>query len=147
MRVIRAESSHVFDFCDLVKEFLDEGIDKYGWGVNTKDLHTTYHLWDKDYAFLLEDEGCIVGILAGVVAPHFFNYENFYFHENMWFVKKDYRRSGGGLMLYRACVQRCHEKGIKRLVFGHTIQMKDEFEKIFKSLGFTYLESHYEKVL
>ena len=41
MKVIEPLPHHVFDFVDLVKEFLDEGIDAYDWGVNEDDLHTS----------------------------------------------------------------------------------------------------------
>jgi GNAT superfamily N-acetyltransferase len=81
------------------------------------------------------------------VSAHLFDYENTFFQENMWFVKKEYRKKGGGLLLYHALLQRCRERGIKRIIFGHTIQMKEEFTLLYKKLGFTYLETHYEKVL
>jgi GNAT superfamily N-acetyltransferase len=147
MEVITPLPHHVFAWSDLVTEFLKDGIDQYDWGVNESDLHTTYHLWNKDFGWLLEHEGEIVGVLAGQVAPHFFNYENLFFHEMMWFVKPEFRHLGGGIMLYRACVKRCKERGIKRIVFGHTKHLHDEIKKTVERLGFTYLETHYEKVI
>jgi GNAT superfamily N-acetyltransferase len=147
LKVIRPEPHHVFEWVELVKEFLSEGIHTYNWGISEDNLHTTYHLWNKDFGFLLEDEGKIVGVLAGSVAPHFFNYSNIFFQENMWYVRKEFRRKGGGILLYRALVRRCRERGIRRIVFGHTKIMKNEFEKLYGKLGLTYLESHYEKVL
>lgn len=148
MRVIEPEPHHVFEWVELAKEFLDEALETYQWGINEADLHTTYHLWDKkNWGFLLLDGDEVIGILAGIVTPHFFDYKNLVFNEFMWFVKPDHRKSGGGLLLYRAMVKRCKERGITRIVMGHTRHMIFEFENLFEKLGFTYLQTHYEKVL
>jgi len=148
MQVIEPLPSHVFAWTALVREFLDEGIGEYNWGYNENDLHKTYHLWDKkNFGWLLEDDGEIVGVLAGQIVPHFFDYSNWYFSESMWYVKKSHRKRGGGMLLYRAVLKRCKEFGIKRIVFGHTKVMSKQFEHLYKRLGFTYLETHYEKVL
>jgi len=148
LKVIEPLDTHVFAWVELVREFLDEGIKEYDWGVNEDDLHTTYHLWDKkNFGWLLEADGEIVGVLAGIAMPHSFNYSNRYFLESMWYVKKSHRGTGGGIMLYRACIKRCRELGISRVVFGHTKVMRKDFERLYKKLGFTYLESHYERVL
>lgn len=148
MTVIEPEAHHVFEWVELAKKFLDEGIDEYGWGFNEEDLHKTYHIWDKkNFGWLLEHEGKIVGVLAGVCVPHFFNHKFLLFNEFMWYVLPEFRGTGGGLMLYRACLERCKRLGISRIVFGHTKHMSKEFEKIYTKLGFTYLETQYEKVV
>ena len=148
MEVITPEPKHVFAWVELAKDFTNEAIDGHRWGVNEEHLHTTYHTWDKkDWGFLLESDGEIVGVLAGIITPHFFDYDNLFFNEFMWYVKPDFRKSGGGLLLYRALVKRCREHNIKRIVMGHTSYMKKDFENIYKRLGFTYLQTNYEKVL
>lgn len=148
LKVIEPKPEHVFAWVELVYKFLAEGIEDYDWGVNELHLHETYHKWDKkNFGFLLVDGDRVVGVLAGSIGNHFFNYDNKFFNESMWYVIPEYRSKGGGILLYRACLKRCKELGITRLVFGHTSQMKEEFSKIYKRLGFTYLESHYEKVL
>ena len=148
MKVITPLPHHVFVWCELAKEFIKEVLTDYDWGMNEDDLHQTYHLWDKEnWGFLLESDGEIVGVLAGVITAHFFDYGNKFFNEFMWYVKPDYRKSGGGLLLYRALVDRCKYFGIKRIVMGHTSYMQEDFERIFKKLGFTYLQTNYEKVL
>jgi GNAT superfamily N-acetyltransferase len=148
LKVITPKPEHVFAWVELAKQFAKEGINGEEWGINEADLHTTYHLWDKEnWGFLLECDGEIVGVLAGIVTPHFFNYDNKFFNEFMWYVKPEYRKSGGGLLLYRALVKRCRELGVKRIVMGHTRDMILEFESLYEKLGFTYLQTHYEKVL
>jgi GNAT superfamily N-acetyltransferase len=148
LKVIEPLDHHVFEWCELVHQFLDDGIDEYGWGVSENDLHTTYHTWDKkNWGWLLEHEGEIVGVLAGVVVPHFFNHKFLLFNEFMWYVRPEFRGTGGGLRLYRAAYDRCKEYGISRMVFGHTKHMKKDFIRIYEKLGFTYLETHYEKVI
>lgn len=147
MKVITPLPHHVFPWCELAKSFIKEALTDYDWGMNEDDLHTTYHLWEKDWVFLLEDENKIVGCLAGIVVPHFFDYGNEFFNEFMWYVLPDSRNSGGGLQLYRALVRRCNERGIKRIVMGHTKYMAQDFEKLYKKLGFNYLQTNYEKVL
>ena len=148
MEVITPEAAHVFKWVALAKEFTSEAIETYNWGFNEENLHTTYFLWDKkDWGWLLQDGDEIVGCLAGMVTPHFFNYDNLFFNEFMWYVKPDYRSQGGGLLLYRALVKRCKEKNVKRIVMGHTSYMIMEFEQLYEKLGFTYLQTNYEKVL
>jgi GNAT superfamily N-acetyltransferase len=148
LQVIKPLPEHVFAWSELAKQFVAEGLKDYEWGLNEEDLHTTYHLWDKEnWGFLLEDKGKIVGCLAGIINQHFFDYSNNFFHEYMWYVKPDFRGTGGGIKLYRALERRCNERGIKRIVMGHTSYMAQDFEKLYKKLGFTYLQSHYEKVL
>lgn len=147
MEVIDGKPEHVFEFAELAKAFVEEGIKDYEWGFNEDDIHATYHLWDEGLRFLLVDKNKVVGILAGLCAPHFFNYKNIYFQEVMWFVQPEYRTKGGGLLLYNACVKRCKERGVTRMVMGHTKHMEDKFTKLYEKLGFTFLESHYEKVI
>jgi len=148
MQVIEPKAHHVFDWVELAKEFAAEVIQNYGWGINEEDLHKTYHAWDKkDWGFLLEHEDRIVGVLAGAITPHFFDHSNLIFSEFMWYVQPEFRKTGGGLMLYRALVERCKTKGVRRIVMGHTGYMINEFECLYESLGFTYLQTHYEKVI
>ncbi len=148
MEVITPEAKHVFAWAKLAREFTNEVIDGLKWGINESDLHTSYHLWDKEnWSFLLQHDNQIVGVLAGIVTPHFFNYDNLFFNEFIWYVKPEHRKSGGGLLLYRALEKRCKEKGIKRIVMGHTSYMIMEFESLYEKLGFTYLQTNYEKVL
>jgi len=147
MKVIEPKNSDVFAWSELVHRFIDECIKDYGWGVNEQDLHRTYYAWDKRFGWLLEHEGKIIGVLAGACLPHFFNYGNTLFQESMWYVVPEHRKSGGGLLLYRACVKQCEKMGITRMVFAHTKHMGEEFGKIYDKLGFTYLETHYEKAI
>ncbi len=148
MKVITPKPQHVFEWVELAKDFLDEGIGKYEWGYNEEHLHSTYHLWDKEnWGFLLEHEGQIVGVLAGIINVHFFDFDNRFFSEFMWYVKPGFRHKGGGLLLYRHLVRRCKDRNIKRIVMGHTSHMAKDFERIYQGLGFTYLQTHYEKVL
>ena len=148
MKVIKPLPHHVFPWCELAKSFIKEALTDYDWGMNEEDLHTTYHLWDtENWCFLLEHDNEIVGVLAGIVTPHFFDYANQFFNEFMWYVKPEFRSTGGGLLLYRALVRRCREKGIKRIIMGHTKYMAEDFKKLYTKLGFTYLQTHYEKVL
>jgi GNAT superfamily N-acetyltransferase len=147
LKVIGIEAQHVFEWAQLAKDFINEALQEYNWGVNEDDLHTTYHSWNKDFGFLLQDEGKIVGCLCGIVTPHFFDYENKFFSEFMWYVKPEYRNKGGGLLLFRECQRKCIEAGVTRMVMGHTKYMKEEFENLYTKLGFTYLQTHYEKIL
>jgi GNAT superfamily N-acetyltransferase len=147
LSVIQTEGEYVFEWAELAKAFITEALAEYDWGVNEDDLHTTYHAWDKDFGFLLLDEGKVVGCLAGLLTPHFFDYSNLFFSEFMWYVKPEYRNQGGGIKLYNACLARCKERGVTRMVMGHTSYMQEDFTKLYRGLGFKYLQTHYEKIL
>ena len=147
MKVIKPEPKHVHDWIQLVQEFLQEGIDQYAWGFSSEDCEATYFTWLKEcIGFLLEEEGAIVGVLAGNIAIHPFCYTTVYFHESMWFVRKSHRGKGGGIKLYEACEQECRDRGIKKMVFAHTSLLEVKtFKKIYNKLGFHELETHYVK--
>lgn len=148
MRIVNYHADAVFEWVELVKKFLAEGIGEYGWGVDDESLHRTFHSWDPRFAWGLEnDEGRLVGCLTGLCVPFFFNHRNLLFQESMWYVEPEFRGTGGGLMLYRRCESDCRKYGITRMIFAHTRYMTDEFQQIYKRLKFTYLETHYEKVI
>jgi len=147
MQIVNYAPHYVFEWCDLVHRFVEECIKEQDWGCNDEDLHKTFHSWDPRFAWGLVHEDKLIGCLTGIVVPHFFNYANLIFQESMWFVIPEFRNTRGGIMLYKRCEEDCRRYGITRLAFAHTKFMKEGFEKIYQGLGFSYLETHYEKVL
>ena len=149
MKVIKAEPIYVHDFIELVQRFIELGVDEYDFGFKRNDAESTYFLWVRSQiAFLLMDGKKVIGVFAGISAPHFFDYSTFFFHESMWFVLPEYQGQGGGAMLYRAVHNECIKLGIKKIVMGHTYGFKPgSFEKLYKRMGFRKLETHYVKDL
>ena len=147
MKVIKPLPEHLTDWIHLVEEFLKEGIDEYNFGYKKEDAETTFFLWiARQPAFLLEHGGEIIGVLAGSVGTHFFNYAGTYFQEAMWYVLPKYRHTSGGLKLLRAMEQECKRRGITKMVMAHTYSlMPRHFQKLYKGLGYKRIETKYIK--
>ena len=83
-------------------------------------------------------------MFAGLVAPHFFDFNTLYFHESMWFVLPGY--PGWGRKLYERAECECKRRGVLKMVMAHTHAYKPkQFEKMYYKLGFNKLETHYVK--
>jgi len=148
MRVIKPEPYHVHEWTSLIDRFLAEGIDHFGFGIRQEDVETTFFLWVNRNLplLLLEDEGKIIGCLGGNLFPHWFNYDTLIFNEMIWYVLPEYRRGGGGVRLIRAMEKECKDRGVDKMVLGHTYAlMPDDLRKLFEGLGYRIIESHYIK--
>jgi len=90
--------------------------------------------------------GKVVGIFSGYYTTYILNNDKM-FHEIVWYVNPDYRK-GCGKALYNHCVNQIKLSGTKKLVMIHMSTDKSgTLEKLYKSLGFTSLETHYVKDL
>lgn len=149
MRVYQASDKDLGVWLKLAKEFYAEGFDDYKWGFNDAHAQTTYLLFIQNHlCFLAEDEGKVIGCMAGVITQHHFNYDFVYYQEAMWYIIPEYRGKGVASQLLEATEGKCRELGCQKLAVGHPQDQRlDIIDKIFKQMGFKPFEKHYIKDL
>lgn len=133
------------DFVGMVRDFMKEGVDKYGFGYDEDSTIQAFFLWQKNprtISFMLEHEGSVVGIITGITSPHFFNGHNWYYYEHFWYIRPEFRNHGYGIKLFLATVNECEKRGIKHLVMANQKHfLGDYFDSIFTRLGFEPMEN------
>ena len=96
--------------------------------------------------YLAENEGKIIGCLAGVLTQHHFNYDFKFFQEAMWYVKKEFRGKGVASALLKAVEDECRALKCKKISVGITDNMKPEIiARVYRQMGFKLFETHYIK--
>lgn len=89
--------------------------------------------------------GKVVGVFSGYYTTYILNNDKL-FHEIVWYVHPDYRSCG--LDLYKHCANQVKLAGAKKMVMIHMATDKgDRLTKLYKSLGFEPLETHFVKEL
>lgn len=144
MNIRRATKYDIESVLMLLKDFHEESIDKYNIFCNDK-IARSMMLRYVDNSLILEDQGAIVGIIAGIVTTYPLNDEKLY-QEAIWYVKEEYRAHGVDLL--RALEEWCKERDIKKIVMIHmSNSMPDKLKMFYESVGYAPLESHYLKQL
>lgn len=90
-----------------------------------------------------EENGQIVGLLALIIAPHFYSAEPTA-TELMWYCEPEFRHSFTAVALMRAAEKIAREAGCISMVL--TAPTK-EVGKAYQSLGYREIETNYRKVL
>jgi GNAT superfamily N-acetyltransferase len=133
------------DWIDLLKGFLSEGVDKYGFDYDEESARQAFFVWTNNprtITYFLEHEERIVGCICGITTPHFFNAHNWYYYEHLWVVEKQFRNRGSGIKLFRETEAECKRRGIKHMIMANQKHFNSElFTKMYKKFGFEEMES------
>jgi GNAT superfamily N-acetyltransferase len=145
--IFRATEEDVGDFLLLAEKFYNDGYAGYEWGYNKEHAKITYILFIKNHiCYMAQIDGKVIGILAGVVTQHHFNYDFQYFQEAMWYVLPEYRSQGIADQLLEVVTNEAKGRGCKRMIVGHTENvMPKELSYYYRKLGFQLFETHYIK--
>ena len=148
MRIEKVEPKHLFPVLELIKEGSGK-LDTWGMGYKQHDAEHTFFIWRQhQIAYVLTDGEKVVGILAGLLAPYFLNYESVYFQEILFYIRPEYQGKGGGPKLYKAVEAECKKRGVKKMIMAHTYKGNPEgFRKFYKRLGYKAFEVQYIKGL
>ena len=148
IEVRRAEANGIHDFKRLVHAFYDEGVDRYGFGLNDEHLESAYFRWIEGHIglFLLKD-GEVIGGIAGLLIPYILNLDTFYFHEMFWYVDPEYRAKGWGIRLLTEAEREAKRRGAKLIMMVHAHSMPQEMDSIYRRLGYRICETNYIKEL
>lgn len=127
---------------DLIDEFCKESLEEYGIALN-RELVTAVVDKFTDYFYVMHVHGKLVGLISGFIGDNFINGTK-YFHEQVWYVSKEYRRYG--IKLLKTIEQRCLSEGIKSFILIHMGNLRPEkMRGLYEHLGYKFLEAHYVK--
>lgn len=117
--------------------------------INPEDLNMSVDalLQSEDAMIFVADapEG-IIGVIAGIKQPLFFNKQHSYAQEIIWYVRSEHRTSHVGLQLIGALErwakeQHCHSLGMVAIVENPKIA------QVYNAMGYILREQSYWKVL
>jgi len=145
--IFQAQEEDVGDFLILAEKFYNDGYAGYEWGFNKDHVKITYLLFIKNHiCYMAQEEGKIIGLLAGIITQHHFNYDFQYFQEAMWYILPEYRSQGIADKLLEVVTRECASRGCRRMVVGHTENVTPrELATYYQSKGFELFETHYIK--
>ena len=127
----------------LMKEFQAEILEDYGIDLSTLNFEEMSKYIGT--SFIAEEEGKIIGIIAGQFIKFPMVGEKIY-QETIWFVKRNRRKCG--LLLMKTLIAWCKEQGVKFIVTSRIMNFKPEsFDALYKKLGFMPYEVNYIKDL
>lgn len=127
---------------DLIDEFCKESLEQYGINLNREVVASIIEKF-VDYSYVMYVGDKLVGLIAGFIAENQVSGKK-YFHEQMWYVSKPYRRYG--LRLLKSIEIRCLSEGIKSFVLIHMGNLRpEEMRGLYEHLGYQFLEAHYVK--
>ena len=95
-----------------------------------------------------EDDGKIIGVIAGLSSPCTANFQFRFGAELIWYVKEEYRKTGAGLRLLEQIEKQAREVGCVRwstMVFDQ--HNPERGEGILKQQGYVPTERAFAKVL
>lgn len=97
-------------------------------------------------AFVFDDEQVgIIGIVAGIYFPTFWDSEHISASELWWFVDSEFREAGVGTALMDALESWAMDRGANRLSMMLIADIAPGVEKIYEKKGYTLREQTYLK--
>jgi GNAT superfamily N-acetyltransferase len=94
--------------------------------------------------FVAEAEGKVIGMVGGMLLPWLFNSSVITGHEIIWWVDREYQKTGLGIELLKALESEVAARGASRLQMAHFVHMPYS-ASIYESLGYKHTESIYLK--
>lgn len=140
----RVEDGDYEGIIKLILEFYDESIEEYG---STLDFDFMILMFGKlkDTSFLVEEDGVVIGLLAGQIVTDSLSEEKTY-AEVMWFMTKEKRRYGPRLLSFVESWARA--RGMRKMIMVHFFnQQADKIAALYKRMGYRPMEIHYIKEL
>lgn len=126
----------------IIQRFHEEALEGFGFFGDVEKI-TEIAKKCIDNCLVIEQRGCIVGIIAGMVVTAVTDKE-LMFHEFIWYTLPAYRHMG--IKLYRAMEKRCRDAGIKRMLMVRMCNgIGERIDKVYKRLGYNPIEIHYTK--
>lgn len=124
-----------------------DGVAKYDV-MDTIDWLEEFIKWDHNVVFVGEVEGEVVGMIAGLVFPFYFNKAHPNAQEMFWWVDPAHRKSRVGIGLLTAFEEWAAEKGAKTVQMGTVAKLNPEkLAAIYKKKGYQESETYWTKVL
>jgi GNAT superfamily N-acetyltransferase len=99
------------------------------------------------HVFVIERDGTLVGVTAGVVAPLLFNHKAKRGQEFLWYVSPDARGTRDSLRLFRALEEWVKAEGATSFLMGALATSPESVREFYKRSGFVAYEHGFMKDL
>jgi len=136
------------DICtDLAVEFFDPFLRKHGMPTVRADVRkVAVQTITKKNMLIVERDGQVKGMAGWEVLAHPANSQIKIFYETVWCVKSKVKTDV--LLLLRSLERIAREVGADLLLLANLSEEHEaQLKRIFIKQGFTFLESHYSKML
>ena len=87
----------------------------------------------------------LIGYILFIVTPHLHYKSCITAVEDIYFVKKDYRRGRTGIKLFQFAEKYLKEQGVHRVIYGTKVHLDNS--KLFEYLGYSFFEKLYSKMI
>lgn len=136
-----AEPRDLASAVDLSMKFAAETLGEYGIEVLKSDVVAfAEKMIEGQVVLVAEEDGKVVGVLAGMITPYVFNTTKTVFQETIWYVEKEHRGEAGKLPM---------ETLLTLLDVDYTIfaNMHNSYagiiDRFYTKLGFKPFETHW----
>lgn len=134
----------------LGKDFVDlawADVAKYDV-MDTIDWLEVFIGLDHTAIYVAEIDGGIVGMIAGLMFPLYFNSSHSNAQEMFWWVTPEHRKSSVGIKLLKAFERWAKLKGAKTIQMGTLAKLNPEkLASVYKKLGYKESETYWTRVL
>ena len=131
---------------ELIKEFFQESLAWYKISLDDETITETMKSFvDKHISFVAEENGKIIGVIAGIISPSIFDKRQLFAQEAIWYVTKK-ARGIVGFKLIKVFEEECRKLGAKMISMICMSNLNfDILDRFYKNDGFALLENHYIK--
>lgn len=91
------------------------------------------------------DGDVLVGYIAFFVMPHIHYLTCKTAHEDLYFIKPEYRKGMTGIKLFKKAEEVLKAKGVQRIIMSCKTNL--DHTSIFERLGYRFFEKHFDKFL
>jgi GNAT superfamily N-acetyltransferase len=91
------------------------------------------------------NDGELIGYIVFFVRPHLHYLSCKTAHEDIYFIKKEYRKGSIGVKLFKKAEEILKEKSVNRILLSCKTNM--DHSKIFERLGYRFFEKHFDKLI
>jgi GNAT superfamily N-acetyltransferase len=144
------EDVSLFDFLDELKQIIPLHYDEL-CVIKEYDLEPDYEAYTKlAEAKMLRCITCrndkeLIGYVLFTITPHLHYKSCMTAYEDIYFVKKEYRKGRIGIRLFQYAEKVLKERGVKRIVFHTKVHLDNS--KLFEYLGYKFTDKLYQKLL
>ena len=132
---------------ELIIEFYKESLRDFGIKFDLETLYeTVQNFIDNQIGIVAEEEGKIIGVIGGMIAPSMFDKSQKIGQESVWYVTQEARKGKVGLYLIKAFEEECIKRGANAIIMIHMSNLYPEIlDRLYKINGFRLMESNYIK--
>ena len=87
----------------------------------------------------------LIGYILFIVTPHLHYKSCITAVEDIYFVRKDYRKGRTGIKLFQFAEKYLKEQGVHRVIYGTKVHLDNS--KLFEYLGYSFFEKLYSKMI